>query len=1724
MNNLFKTVFNSTHTHGRHLKFLFFMFLLLFNGFGNGVWGQSFCGTYQGVPPTTNNPDSLAYDRFGNAFHIDKLAIPPAVAGAFAGADCSSGYFNLTFYGTPPPSAPADPNHAVCSVFSYLSDNITRQQGTTNCGTTPLQNVNLQVAWLNFDNPDTVILKELGIAPGAIIGAGIGTPFLTSVGGFSCKEVALDRPFIKINGGVPPGGSAAFDGRILLNTNINWNYNESASNFPNQLDLYSVVLHEGLHVLGFASRMGQADAYSLWDQTLRVVDAYTSGGGGANPKRAIMTETSSGNQLSCTKNCWQENTTLPDDINSLVVQPCGMPAADVVVVGDAAIAAVGGYDDGSSIDNILSHLNENCNSPSNLVDYVMSPGIALNQPQRIVSDPEWNILCALGYTTTSCAGCYSVAHSDEFVDPNANCCYKKFYGCLGSSIEVLNSDLLCNDITNGGNLEVINVYAGGLGTLTITPNATGDGWIISQSDPSGGSARLFYSISGCDCRMHNQSFSVFFERECPDCIYDGDMCENLLCYNDFENYTSTESFEVGLTHPFILEGNVAVGTPDLSVINGNHYLFMGGGSSFNFGIEPVTMELNKCISPRCSLLFEASLQRGGQGFLEIWGSNVAPCDISENAGAFVSGNCSTPTICNTATTFSPHCIKNLAIPTNIINPFNGVFGSNDLQEFTWINNTDDDICFLTLIPRVGDVFLDNIEAKIRCTPKVTCNYQGNPEICHNGTSTMTWLVCAEDTPGSTNTTVTVNITLPTGVNAVNPAQLTQTVSIAKGACVTISVDVTTTLPVGTMFMASMKVTSNLACEVFECEEQITVVEECTPLTCQCTAANTINIDATTSNPNYDPLLGGVRYSQLEAIHNYDQNNDGIIGIDDHHGCISISGTLLIDAPIYIENCSSIQMNDGAEIVVLRTTPTSQGGKLWLINNSLFGCAKMWKGVTAQERTLLFATRNRFYDAEYALQYMGRNNLKIQGNEFVNNYVGIEAFLSGASTPIFNYGITNNRFIGYSTLKPLYPGQDPTGNWAYMGIHLSNVTGMDIGENNLFLGVSNALEAGSSPFTIKRCTIQDLIPNTLMNPKITGINAISCPLAKVENCVFTGVGDGIVAVNTNLEVSRNTIVTNAVPSANIFNAGIYYSDGNNRQIRIKNNAITTCHEGIAIHNCPAPTFLEVTTDSIYIHSGVLNSDDNNGISFYDCNNGGIFNNRLYNPYLSETFNAIRLNNSEWNLVEGNRTEQYNTGIQIQGGGNNSVVTNEFVGLNGQFQTSTGAFTKNSANNYCENTASGHTNAGFHFDGTCLGTNFSCNDMQSAYNGLFLSTSARISPQLNRGNTWTGPFDYKGAVHASSNPTLISLSRFTTDQMVDWIAGGGQSISWFLPLGAGEKPLNCATVQCPTFEEKMGKPRGDEDGIAKGEITEEGLRWIAQSRLLEHLAAAEDINSTFPGDVVNFYNNAYNTDLGKSAAMTSQMNILHQRSASENNALQLATDAIAVALQDLSNTRTLYANTPPELWASVLNEKTDHLETQTTGFSNAASGIANARMTEASILLTQNNAWIPEFIPADNEQVLNEVYLNQALWNTHSIAVTDLEKIKNIADQCPSEGGSAVYRARNMYKRLVPTASWDINMVCTGERNNQQTAMLTTHDVSVFPNPANNTIHFAMTRPIEYDVNLVIYDTHGALLHTQVISANTRLTTVTVNILPSGVYFYRFISEKSQPVQGKFIIRH
>jgi hypothetical protein len=54
------------------------------------------CGTYAAAPPNGNNPDSLIYDRFGNAYDFDDLLIPVPLNGV-NGNNCPSGFFNLVF-------------------------------------------------------------------------------------------------------------------------------------------------------------------------------------------------------------------------------------------------------------------------------------------------------------------------------------------------------------------------------------------------------------------------------------------------------------------------------------------------------------------------------------------------------------------------------------------------------------------------------------------------------------------------------------------------------------------------------------------------------------------------------------------------------------------------------------------------------------------------------------------------------------------------------------------------------------------------------------------------------------------------------------------------------------------------------------------------------------------------------------------------------------------------------------------------------------------------------------------------------------------------------------------------------------------------------------------------------------------------------------------------------------------------------------------------------------------------------------------------------------------------------------------------------------------------------------------------------------------------------------------------------------------------------------------
>jgi hypothetical protein len=1250
---------------------------------------------------------------------------------------------------------------------------------------------------------------------------------------------------------------------------------------------------------------------------------------------------------------------------------------------------------------------------------------------------------------------------------------------LGSSIEVLNSDLLCNDITNGGDMEVINVYAGGLQTLTITPNATGNGWIISQSNPNGGIDYLFYSISGCDCRMHNQRFQVRFEKECPDCIYDGDMCENLLCYNDFENYTSTTDFEVWLGHPFVLEGNLATGTPDIRVVNGNHYLFMGGGSAFIEAIEPVSMELNKCIPPRCSLLFEASLlKQGSQGFLEIWGSNVAPCDISENAGVFISDNCGVSTTCNTTTTFSPHCIPNLAIPTDVSTPFNGLFGPSDLQEFIWVNDTDDDICFLTLVPRNAIVYLDNIEAKIRCTPTVTCNYQGNPEICHNSTSTMTWLVCAEDTPGSTNTTVTVNITLPTGVNAVNPAQLTQTVTIQEGACATISVDVTTTLPVGTMFMASMMGTATGTCEVFEfeCEEKITVVE-CGEPDCAC-PPNSIFIDGGTASTNPAVTIPGISVINTPLTEGQPSSN-----IYFNYGrCMTIQGNLVIDNNFDLKIIGGeIIMLPGARITVksgakLRLEDIKEGESSNPKWRGIHGCDKMWRSIIAEPGALLEMKGNIVQDAEFAVDIRGNTINAVTfdaiGNDFDRNHVGIK--VDGKVLQVSP--LAKNKFRATTWLTPFF--STGIANWLnrpFVGIMVSNSI-FNIGKagdatsvnefngirNGVFVQSYSTVEIHFAKFTTIWGTqpINQSGGSAPLGLQGMGVYARSSYLVKIYDCIFGGEGsNGARAIDIStcrLEAVRNDIYD--------LKSGIYIFPGtifNNKYI-ITDNKFRTMYTSFGVGQAafvisgPTSTTGEIKilrNKPIQIRSGGYGIKVSNdpGHQFKSLKRR-ISGNEISNNYPGGD-GMIVDNSSGWviddNLVEYSGfpasiipAAPWTRGIMMASAHDCFVKDNEVYGLDGGSYDATNmkAFeiTSSQRCTLCCNITNG-SETGFDFFGACDPLTLNQSRIQNHHVGLnchgegIIAGGTTIGDQEWKGNVWEGTY-LSGAAHSGSLQNIAASEFFIESPQTTlfWPPSYYPSTQdvWFR-LNNLKTSTSCTDLPtCPELPPAFGpgNPGGtireNEQLIATDKYAGEGPNDRTLQRESERgLYQSLQQNSAMIGkdsEVDAFFYRSASNVIGALYDIDKAIEALSTPPASSGN-ITRRTKEIDSLLLVLNGIDAQWSNSLNTAQLTALKvTKLAHINaiqlalTDWFVLTEAAQNTQKSVDVPAIISMVDAIETSDEWV--DNIKVVYKLFLETLAQGNTSVTPQQLDDLKVVADKCVLSGGDAVVKARALYKTL------------------------------------------------------------------------------------------------------------
>ena len=132
-----------------------------------------------------------------------------------------------------------------------------------------------------------------------------------------------------------------------------------------------------------------------------------------------------------------------------------------------------------------------------------------------------------------------------------------------------------------------------------------------------------------------------------------------------------------------------------------------------------------------------------------------------------------------------------------------------------------------------------------------------------------------------------------------------------------------------------------------------------------------------------------------------------------------------------------------------------------------------------------------------------------------------------------------------------------------------------------------------------------------------------------------------------------------------------------------------------------------------------------------------------------------------------------------------------------------------------------------------------------------------------------------------------------------------------------------------------------------------------------------------------------------------------------------------------------------------------------------------------------------------------------------------QIKSIADQCPDDGGFAVFAARAWYRRFEPMARWDGQGNCLEERPIVASdKVIPALGMKVSPNPATNRLQVVFDAEPMPESRFLMFDLTGKKVLDQPL--NSSKSTFDITDLPPGLYFYGTKNRDNFTQKGKITI--
>ncbi|TAK41768.1 MAG: hypothetical protein EPO28_08205, partial [Saprospiraceae bacterium] len=878
----------------------------------------------------------------------------------------------------------------ICNVFTYLAGLIA---ASGNGGT-----VNIQIV---FD-PSMV-----GSGNG-----GVGTPlFSYQCGiGYSIVQEQLNTQSLALP-------SDFLHGYIYINPEYNW-YTELDLMPPigsDEVDLYTVVLHEALHVLGFASHMGASGNaiegfYSMYDLHLE----------NATGENMVLPAGASGD--CCLE--YQFNTAafpnMPGDILN-----CGDVLFDVTQAPPAHGQYEPPYTDVLAA-NILSHLDITCGTE----DYVMHAGITAgpintvdgtNNIRRTLTAAEREILCSIGYDMSPVcdANCFVIVHDDgPFV--------------LNEPVEVLPYAWLTeNDFDADGNYQItFDFTCGDVGNMTFAPNnQTGELTITLNNTPFG-EYEICYSVFSCNgalCQSGTVELIVAQEIDPSVCL--GEDC-NLAGYADFELFppgdnTYYQSFASPWNSQVIRIPNPVSGSLDNSVD-----IYVDGDNQYVRFIRCQDCSQENLLVPLCDTIpencritvsFDACADNQVNGnqpvTLGVWVLSQLPdpmqlpnttvCNglLLDNSGNVI-GTCIgevTLANCNIAPN-EPVDFNHYSIyfPNGFVEPITHLwFFDYPLYQNGWT-----------------EIAMDNIEVTTDCQNEVTIT-PTVLEACIGGQAVIEFEVCLDGELGTpADITLEPNLQGIPGIslsanNPDFPNGVATIEGLLPGECVTLTLflDISPNFQPGTEITIPLNVDVSGACVTDPGGQTVTMtLEECLNLNCDCPPGSIV-----VGSPGVETFLSDLVPGTLPANPNTPLN-------------ITVLGTLVIDANVEtgtptgiytFPNMSDVCMAPGAEIRI------PDKNTLRVISSHVRGCEKRWKSITVETGGTLqmFGDLGCLVeDGQYAVHPQHKSTVDIRFSRFNKNYTGLYF-----NDPVGEFTLLpffGNRMYCTETLLPHYDDQDP----------------------------------------------------------------------------------------------------------------------------------------------------------------------------------------------------------------------------------------------------------------------------------------------------------------------------------------------------------------------------------------------------------------------------------------------------------------------------------------------------------------------------------------------------------------------------------------------------------------------------------------------------------------------------------------------------------------------------